>query len=73
MAGGGGGGQEKWYQSHVNCANTINGTVMTEKTNSYPPHFKPKAKSADFNLSRPREASSYIKQDELQQFYLNRF
>ena len=33
---------------------------MTEKPVSYPPHFKPKARSADFNLSRPREANSYI-------------
>ena len=36
----------------------VNETLLTEKSVSYPPHFRPKARSADFNLSRPREANS---------------
>lgn len=40
----------------------VNETVLIEKSVSYPPHFRPKARSADFNLSRPREANSYMKE-----------
>lgn len=40
----------------------VNETLLTEKSVSYPPHFRPKARSADFNLSRPREANSYMKE-----------
>lgn len=29
---------------------------------AYPPHFSPKAMSADFNLSSPKEANSYSKE-----------